>query len=75
MLLHRSMRRARLAGGRNIVQLAFDSHQRGLCDRPGLDQVAVDLHQTARQQMALEHALDRLEIEFGGQVDTAIYSS
>ena len=57
-----------LARPADIVALALDGHQRGALDRRRLDQAAAHPKPAERQVVALEHALDRLQIEIRRQV-------
>ena len=54
-----------LADAADVVALAFDGQQRGAADARRLDAAAAPLQFAARQVVALEHALDRLQIELG----------
>src|SRR5204862_2099172 len=56
-----------LANPGDVVELALDRHQSGL-DRRRLDRPAATHPDTARQPMLLEHDLDGLQIELGGEV-------
>src|SRR5690348_212000 len=59
-------RRPRLADAGNIVPLPLDREQGDVLDRRRIDTPAA-MHQLAlRQQMALEHGVDSLQVEFGG---------
>ena len=57
-----------LAGAADIVALALDGHQRGTGDRARIDPVAMHLEAAMRQILALEHALEGLQIELGRQI-------
>src|SRR5438270_8436938 len=63
-----------LAGAANVVALAFDRHQGGLFDRAGIDRLAMHFEGAVRQIVALKHAFEGLEIEFGRQIhDRAVF--
>ena len=59
-----------LAG--DVVQFAFDAHQRGLPDRGGLHQLAIDLPHAARQQEFLEHGTDGVQVILGRHVQHGV---
>ena len=57
-----------LAEAGDVVELAFDRHQRGLADRGGLHLLAAVGEGADRQRMLLEHVADGVEIEIRRQV-------
>ena len=57
-----------LADAGNVVVLALDGEQRDAADLRRIDRPAAMGHLAVRQGMADEHGIDRLQIEFGGQV-------
>ena len=59
-----------LAG--DVVQFAFDAHQRGLPDRGRLHQFAIDLPHAARQQEFLEHGTDGVQVILGRHVQHGV---
>ena len=62
------MRGTGLAGGRDVVQFAFDRHHGGMPDRRGIHALAPPLHGALRQRILLEHVLHGLEVELRRQV-------
>ena len=62
------LRRLGLADAGNIVLLALDGHQPDPPDGAEIDGLAAMLHLAARQLVVNENGVDRLQVEFGGQV-------
>src|SRR5262249_11255354 len=59
----------RLPDGADVVALALDSEQRGAADRLGANAPVTPPQLALGQQMVLKHALHRLEVELGGEVE------
>ena len=59
----------RLADRADIVLFALDRQQRGLADRGGVHRPAMDRQFPLAQQHALEHHVDRFQVEFLGHVE------
>ena len=69
-----AVRRAGLADGTDVVALALDGQESGLFDRAGINRLAAHREPAVRQILALEHALDGVEVELGRQVhDRAVF--
>ena len=67
--VHRQIqRRPCLADARNIVALTFDGQQRRAGDLARIGDAAAMFELAGGQGLALEHQIDRLQIEFGGHV-------
>ena len=63
------MRRRRLAERADVVAPAFDGQQRGVADRAGIDLAAAIGEVAGREFGLLEDPVDRLDVEFLGEVE------
>ena len=57
-----------LAGGGDVVEFAFDGHERGAFDGVGVNLLAADHHLALGQAVFLEEGLDGLQVVGGGHV-------